>query len=70
MSSTLGDGTMIKQCQELIPMTPPPPPFFLFRPEGMVWDIQVQSLDHKSILPVLLSKASPSVTVDNLKPGG
>ena len=51
-------------------MTPPPPPFFLFRPEGMVWDIQVQSLDHKSILPVLLSKASPSVTVDNLKPGG
>ena len=49
---------------------PPPPPSLFFRPEGMVWDIQVQSLDHKSILPVLLSKASPSVTVDNLKPGG
>lgn len=42
---------------------------FYCRPEGLVWEIQVQSLDHKTFLPAVPSKTAPVALVEKLKPG-
>lgn len=39
------------------------------RPKGIVWEIQVRSLDHKTLLPIAASKTAPVATVEQLVPG-
>ncbi|GAX77527.1 hypothetical protein CEUSTIGMA_g4971.t1 [Chlamydomonas eustigma] len=38
-------------------------------PDNLVWEIQIQTLDHKSFISLTISKSDPVARVDHLRPG-